>query len=119
MKQIEKCALVAVSVACAFVSSSGLARTDSCKPATPAELDAAIKSQKISHLVFFASWCSACKKDLEHQYEKPIFIASFDTLDAASKAYTSIASNRRKNVFIRHGQQDREIEKNIGVAGNH
>lgn len=103
-----------VAILLNLISPQVLASAAVCKPETLEGLNKVIADQKITHLVFFASWCSACKHDLEQKYESPIFIATFDTLANASKAFASIASVSGKTCYF---DTDNAIAKAFDIGG--
>jgi thiol-disulfide isomerase/thioredoxin len=71
-----------------------------CKPVTPNELDGLVASEKATHVVFFASWCASCKIDLAAKYERPLFVATFDTPSAAAKAFFSVEAVAGKPCYF-------------------
>jgi hypothetical protein len=85
-----------------------------CKRITLESYKSAIVNQKYSHIVFFASWCSACKDDLLGKYENPMFIAAFDNIDAASRAFYSIAHVNSVDCFF---DIDNTIAHYLNVSG--
>ena len=78
-----------VSGVALLASSTALAGP--CKKSTFAEYEAALAKTNPATVVFFASWCGACREDLERANDgKTLVIAAFDEADAAEKTLTAL-----------------------------
>ena len=70
-----------------LTSPSALARNAvSCPPLTPSGLEQMARKSGELRLIFFASWCGECQKNLTtSQPPGTLFIAAFDERQAAEK----------------------------------
>ncbi len=68
-----------------------------CQPATGQALNQWLKAHKeINHVIFFASWCKACKEDIETADSSSIIVSVFDELDLANAIAIKINRKRSK-----------------------
>lgn len=100
-------------IAMCFVLWSGFAAAAPVCPVTnAAELKKAIADKGADEIVFFASWCLACKDHIQQAGEKTVFVAVFDDEEKAEKAFTAIGG-KGPCYFDKSG----EIAKQYNVTG--
>lgn len=68
-----------------------------CEEISLNDFDKYISANKISHLIFFSSWCSDCKKELldnkDKLNDKYILINTFDSIGKGDIALNSLGIN--------------------------
>ncbi len=92
---------------------SGLASAASiCPVTTAADFKKAIADKGASEIVFFASWCLACKEHIQKAGDKTVFVAVFDDEEKAEKAFTAVGG-KDSCYFDKSG----DIAKQYDVTG--
>jgi thiol-disulfide isomerase/thioredoxin len=108
-----------ILVACSVYSPRILAASKvECSPITLPDLRTTAKKLNISKLVFFASWCPACKTHLEDfrtsgEYKDIIFIAAFDERSRAEEAINYLKLTNAHCFF----DEKKLISKGLNVEG--
>jgi thiol-disulfide isomerase/thioredoxin len=99
-----------------FVAMNAGATGSDCKPIGYKDFESKIlkADEQEKNVIFFASWCSSCKEHMVKDYKNPIFVASYDSLPAATAAFNSLTEMKGKTCYF---DLDNEIAEKMGAKG--
>lgn len=83
-----------------------------CPKINPEDFQKALADHDAEEVVFFASWCIACKDHIQRAGDKTVFVAVFDDGEKAGKAFAAVGG-KGSCYFDASG----EIAKQYGVTG--
>jgi thiol-disulfide isomerase/thioredoxin len=87
-----------------------------CLDHTYSEFGEMVKQQKPKFIVFFASWCLACRKHiLESNPAQTVYVIAFDDLKAGQKALWCEGDQRGE---IKRAYQVKQLPKTVKLNGS-